>query len=326
LSAGGIRADRAVSAELLNAVAPHAVDVALEAAIQVEQVDQERRKAHALALEAARYEATLAERRHASVDPAKRLVARELETRWEAALTRVREMEARQVELEAKSVARRRPNAEALRRLAQDLPMVWNSPSADAGLKQRIVRTLIHEVVVNRDDTQSEVVLNIHWAGGRHTELRVGRVRVGRYPADRHPNAVEVIRKLGGAWPDRELAVTMNRMRCKSGDGGTWTTQRVRTLRERLGVPAFEPSEQKPRCISLDETARRLGICVEAVYRLVRTKILPATQRMPSAPWEVPEETLKSEAVRIGVQEIQARRTRKTKPRQDNETLRLPSL
>ena len=37
-------------------------------------------------------------------------------------------------------------------------------------------------------------------------------------------NPVDVMRKLGGHWPDRELVVMMNRMRCKSGDGGTWTT------------------------------------------------------------------------------------------------------
>jgi DNA invertase Pin-like site-specific DNA recombinase len=326
LAVGGIRADRAVSAELLNAVAPHAVDIALEAAVQVAQIDEERRKAHALALEAARYEASLAERRHAAVDPAKRLVARELEARWEAALGRVREMEVRLVELDAKATVRPRPNEEALHRLTLDLPKVWNAPSADGGLKQRIVRTLIHEVMVNRDDARNEVVLNIHWAGGRHTEVRVGRVRVGRYPADCHPSAVEVLRKLGGSWPDRDLAVTMNRMRCKSEGGRAWTVQRVRTLRERIGIPPFEPSQQKRRCISLAETARRLSICVEAVHRLVRRGILPATQRMPSAPWEVPEEVLDSEAVRIGVREIQAQRPRNLKKPQDNKTLRLPSL
>ena len=41
--------------------------------------------------------------------------------------------------------------------------------------------------------------------------------------------------KLGGQWPDRELPVAMNRMRCPSDDGGTWTTLRIRELRERMG-------------------------------------------------------------------------------------------
>ena len=96
--------------------------------------------------------------------------------------------------------------------------------------------------MLDRDDATNEAVVTIHWNGGRHTELRVSRVRTGRYPADRHPSPVEVIHKLGGQLPDRELAVTMNRMRCKPADGNAWTTVRVRELRERLGIAPFDPT------------------------------------------------------------------------------------
>jgi hypothetical protein len=78
--------------------------------------------------------------------------------------------------------------------------------------------------VLDRDDATNEALVTIHWNGGRHTEMRVSRVRTGRYPADRHPSPVQVIRKLGSQLPDRELAVTMNRMRCKPTDGNAWTT------------------------------------------------------------------------------------------------------
>lgn len=322
---GGVRVDRAVAAELLNAVAPHAVEVALEAGAQVERLDEEQRKAQTLAVEEARYEASLAERRHAAVDPSKRLVARELETRWETALERVRVLEHRQAELDAQAATRPRPDVDALRALAYDLPTVWNASSSDGALKQRIVRTLIREVIVNRDEGRHEVVLRIHWAGGRHTEVRVSRVRVSRLPT-KHPNAVDVISRLGGHWSDLDLAVTMNRMRCKGEDGQSWTTERVRVLRERLAIPRFTPSDVIPAFISVDETARRLKICVGSVHRLIRTGALPASQRMPSAPWEVAVDALQTEAVRIGVQGIVGRRPRNFKTLQDNKTLRLPSL
>jgi hypothetical protein len=100
------------------------------------------------------------------------------------------------------------------------------------------------------------------WNGGRHTELRVSRVRCGRYPQDRHPSTVEAIRQLGGQWPDREVAVTMNRMRCKPSDGKAWTTIRVR---ERLGIAPFDPEATRVETISADETATRRGICVGSV-------------------------------------------------------------
>jgi hypothetical protein len=75
--------------------------------------------------------------------------------------------------------------------------------------------------------------------------LRVRRVRTGRYPADRRPNPVEVIRKIGGHWPNYQVAVAKNRMRCKPTDGKAWTTMRVRELRERLGIASFDPPHRR---------------------------------------------------------------------------------
>jgi hypothetical protein len=61
----------------------------------------------------------------------------------------------------------------------------------------------------------------------------------------RHPGPVEVIRKLGGQSPDREVAVTMNRMRYKPSDGNAWTTVRVREL----------PGTARNRTVRSDVTA-----------------------------------------------------------------------
>jgi hypothetical protein len=69
--------------------------------------------------------------------------------------------------------ASRIPDKETLCSLAQDLPAVWNSPATDMRLKQRIVRILVEEIIADVDDTASEVVLLIHWTGGRHSEVRM---------------------------------------------------------------------------------------------------------------------------------------------------------
>jgi hypothetical protein len=193
-------------------------------------------------------------------------------------------------------------------------------------IKQRLVRTLIREVIVDRDDGAGQIVLTIHWVGGRHTEVRVTRVRAGRYPDGSRPSAVEAIRKLGGKWPDRELAVTLNRMRCRTDDNGSWTMTRVRELRERLGIPEFDPDAPRVETVTADEAARRLAICVASVHRLIRDGVLPGTQIMPSAPWEIPVAALDSEAVRIGVRRIIERRPRNFKKLQDGMTLTLPGF
>lgn len=242
IGVGGVRVDRAVAGQILEAVSGHAVEAAIQAGEKVRRVDDDIIRAVGKQLEEARYEASLAARRYELVDPAKRLVARELESRWNTALERVAQLQRRLTDLEAAAGSRPPIDQEGLMTLAHDLPAAWNAPGTDARTKQRLTRILIREVVIDVEDKSNQVVLTVHWNGGRHTEVRVSRVRTGRYPEDRHPSPVEVIRKLGGQFPDRELAVTMNRMRCKAADGKAWTTVRVRELRERLGGEAFDPT------------------------------------------------------------------------------------
>jgi len=323
---GGVRVDRAVALQMLEAISHRAVEAAIFASDQVERSQKDTVAAVERELEAARYEASLAGRRYELVDPQKRHVARELEARWNNALERVAGLERRIEELSAISAARPKIDRGRLLQLAHDLPAAWNAPSSDTRTKQRLIHILVQEIVCNLDDATNEAVLLIHWTGGRHTEVRVPRVKTGRYPSDMAPTAVEVIRKLAGHWPDRELAVSLNRMRCKTNDGETWTTVRVREMRERLGIPDYDPSKADGQVISLMKAAERLGICVGSAKSLVLKGILPATQIMPGSPWLVPVEALTSEAVRIGVQRVIARRPQFYEQYQYDKLIQLPGI
>ena len=305
---GGVRIDRAVALQILEAVSDRAVEAAVLASDQVERSRKDIVAAVERDLEGARYEASLAGRRHELVDPAKRHVARELEARWNDALERVAKIERRIENLSATTAARPTVDRARLLELAHDLPAAWNAPSSDTRTKQRLIHILVREIVCDLDDVANEAVLLIHWTGGRHTEVRVPRVRSGRYPGDIAPSAVDALRKLAGHWPDRELAVSLNRMRCKTGDGETWTTVRVREMRERLGIPEYEPSKTGGETISLMKAAERLGICVGSAKKLALRGILPATQIMPGSPWLVPVEALTCEAVRMAVRRVAERR------------------
>jgi hypothetical protein len=217
-------------------------------------------------------------------------------------------LEERIAELLAGAAARPRVDREVLLRLAYDLPAAWNAPTADAGTRQRLVHSLVQEVVVNLDDAANDAVLFVHWSSGRHTEIRVARVRTGRYPADRIRCLFEAVRRLAPKWPDREVAAALNRMRCRTPDGETWTAVRVRDLRERLGLPEGDPTARGQATISAGRAAHRLGICVGYVHRLIRDGILPASQVMHSASWQIPLAALASEAVLAGVQAVKDRR------------------
>ncbi|WOS67206.1 recombinase family protein [Sinorhizobium fredii] len=323
---GGVRVDRAVAMQILEAVSDRAVEAAIFASDQVERSRRDILAAIERDLEGARYEALLASRRYELVDPAKRHVARELEARWNDALERVGVLERKIKELSALSGARPVIDRGRLLQLAQDLPTAWNAPSTDTRTKQRIIHILVQEIICDLDDATNEAVLLIHWTGGRHTEVRVARVKTGRYPAELAPSAVEALRKLGGHWPDRELAGSLNRMLCKTGDGESWTTVRVREMRERLGIPEYDAANVDVPMISLTKAAETLGICVGSAKSLAKKGILPATQILPGSQWMVPVEALTSEAVRIGVQGVVDRRPKFYEDYQYDKVVRLPGL
>ncbi|WP_457813836.1 recombinase family protein (plasmid) [Sinorhizobium meliloti] len=323
---GGVRVDRAVATQILEAVSDRAVEAAIFASDQVERSARDVIAAIERDLEGARYEASLAGRRYELVDPAKRHVARELEARWNDALERVSVLERKIEELSALSAARPAIDRGRLLQLAHDLPTVWNAPSTDTRTKQRLIHILVQEIICDLDDTTNEAVLLIHWTGGRHTEVRVARVKTGRYPSDMAPPAVEALRKLGGHWPDRELAVSLNRMLCKTGDGEGWTAVRVRDMRERLGIPEYDPTKAGSPVISLMKAAEKLGICIGSAKSLVQKGILPATQILPGSPWMVPIEALTSEAVLIGLQGVVGRRPKIYEDYQYDKVVRLPGL
>ena len=91
---GGLRADRLVSEQLLQCLTPFGIEAAIEAIETLQGASDERIQQKALALEHAHYEVTRARRQYDGVDPANRLVAAELERRWNQALTTEAQLEA----------------------------------------------------------------------------------------------------------------------------------------------------------------------------------------------------------------------------------------
>jgi DNA invertase Pin-like site-specific DNA recombinase len=321
ISFGGIRVDQAVANELLRAIGGNAVAAALEAAEKTEQQRQQQRSALELELTQSRYEAKLAARRYEAVDPDHRLVAGELEARWNASLSKVQELEKRLREFDLDMSTPAIADQEVLFSLAQDLPAVWNAPSADMRLKQRIVRILMEEIVADVEDEKREVVLLLHWAGGRHSELRVPKNRPGQHQRCTSIEAVEVVRRMAGKYPDEQIAATLNRLGLRTGAGNTWSTQRVYTLRHYHRLPVYKANQNDEGVLTLQETAQKLGVSPTSVRRMIEQKLIPAVQAVACAPWEIRADTLNTEEVQRAVNHT---RNRVRSPRTRNDAGALP--
>jgi len=237
ISFAGTKPEQRVVAEILRAVGASAVEAALQAAKRAVNQEQARLQALSLQLEQARYQARLAERRYESADPENRLVTGELETRWNAALRDVADLEEGLRTVERTVNAAPIPDQSSLMRLAEDLESAWSAPGTDLRLKQRIVRTLIEEIVVDVDQPANQVVMLIHWSGGRHTELHITKPKTGEHGHKTATEAVEVVKQMAGQYPDDVIAGTLNRLGFSTGYGNTWKKHLVCSLRSKLDFP-----------------------------------------------------------------------------------------
>lgn len=321
---GSKKPDQTVAAEIVRVVQPHGVEVALAAAERAAEVQHEQRAAIELELEQARYEARLAARRYEAIDPDNRLVAGELESRWNAALERVDEVELRIRVLAQNTMEQPEIEPERFFELADDLEAVWNASSSDMQLKQRIVRLLINEIVVDIDEEAAEIVMVIHWHGGRHSQIRVQRPRPGEHSGATSVDAVEVVRRMAGTWPDKEIAATLNRLGLKTGAGNTWMESRVYSLRKRLRLVGYDASRPDSSVVTLNQAAERLGVGPWVVRRLIQQGLVKATQVVRSAPWQVQVASLDTEQARRGALAITSRRHRPASGTHDDRTLTLP--
>jgi hypothetical protein len=306
ISFGGFRTDQAISSELLRVIGGDAVEAALEAAQQAVAQRKEQRRTIELAFEQANYEAQLAARRYAAVDPANRLVAAELEVRWNAELEKVKQLDHKLCEYDLANSTRSLPDRETLLSLAHELPLVWNSPGADMRLKQRILRILIREIVADVDDHNQEIVLLIHWAGGRHSELRVKKNKTGKHQHCTAVEAVEVVRQTAGKFADEQIATTLNRLGLRTGAGNSWNEMRVASLRRYQQLPSYD-ADASQDFLTLEETALRLGVSATTVRRMIKRKLLPANHVVDYAPWQIPKAALASEEVKRAVERIKQR-------------------
>ena len=294
---GGKSVDEAIGREVLRIVEPAAMQAAVLAQRQAAAVGAEVLQALQRDLEAAHYASNRAFKQYDGTDPENRLVADELERRWNQALEEVEEVQRRIAEHEREVQALTPAQLADFEELASDLPAVWNSPDTDSRLKKRIVRTLIKEVLADIDTEASEVVLAIHWQGGVHTELRFARRRRGQSPSHTAKPIVEAVRMLVRLCPDAVLAGVLNRNGLRTGRRNRWTRERVTALRSYHKIPCHCPEKrQSEGWMNLSEAARLLHVAPRTLRLAVERGEVQGQHPLPDGPWIFKREVLQTEA------------------------------
>jgi uncharacterized protein YndB with AHSA1/START domain len=194
---GAAAIDELVGQQVLQALAPAALELSLQA---LQQAHQERDRLHGqwkLRLERAAQEVGRAERQYQAVEPENRLVARTLEQRWEEALRAERALReehdrfvcAQPQQLSADERTR-------ILALASDIPTLWHSLQTTGAERKEIVRLLVERVVVHVRADSERAEVEVSWRGGLTTKQAIVR-SVSRYESlSDYPRLLERIGQL----------------------------------------------------------------------------------------------------------------------------------
>jgi excisionase family DNA binding protein len=184
-----------------------------------------------------------------------------------------------------------------LLRLGADLETAWSHPAATMATRKRIVRAVLHEIVVRIEENFVDLVL--HWRGGDHTGLKVKKNASGKHRWTVAEDTEALVIELARLMPDRAIASVLNRAGKKTGRNNGWTQSRVSSLRNRCGIAVYREGERSERGeVTLDEAAAELNVSPMTVLRMIRRGALNARQLCKGAPWVIRMADLNADVVR----------------------------
>jgi DNA invertase Pin-like site-specific DNA recombinase len=278
--------DQAVVAAFFEAIAPAELALLDEVLAAQRAARAQLTQQHADQVQRAEYEARLAERQYRAVDPEHRLVAVELERRWELALQALRDGRAA-AERFAQTAAEPElaPELRAqLQDLSQALPALWTSGQLRPAQQKALLRSLIRRVVLIRPRPDT-VAVRIVWISGAVSPLEVHpRINRARDVADYERLVERIVALSREGHPDREIARQLTAEGFRSARTAQVPYRLVVRVRTAQGIPSL--TEQLKRGDkfagqwTIGGLARALGVDRNWIYYRIQQGRLPA-QRHP---------------------------------------------
>jgi len=270
--------DQQVVVAFFDALAPAELDLYAQALAQRRQQQAELDQAQRYSVQRLEYAADQARRRYEQVDPAYRLVAAELERRWEAALQALQEAQ--------EHYARLRPGPEdvmtmtippALREafstLGHSLPTLWHQDTLSRAQRKALLRCLIDKVVLHRV-TPDTITTRIVWRGGAVSELEVPcTVGTLRDVTGFAQMEAEVLRLETQGQSDEDIAQRFTAKGLRSPQRSRVLVSTVRTIRLRHGrLHRYRGPRPRrvPRSLTVPQIAAAVGVKPHWVYHLIR--------------------------------------------------------
>jgi hypothetical protein len=300
---GGASVDHRLSQEVLRVISPLGVNASIRALEELSAGDAAQRIALASKLDQLEYEARKAFEQYDAVDARNRLVAGELERRWNEKLGEIETTKQRLASLNGKRYSLSAEEEARILAMGENFTEIWQSDRCPPQLKKMIFRTIVEEVIVRTDSEKRTLQFTLHWKGGTHTQLTMERPRSATDCAT-SMEALEIIRRMAVRYGDDQIASVLNRLGYSTGKSKRWNQTRVATARRNYSIAGQRRALPDPEKVSLGEAARICGVSHRTIERLVEAGLLRREQVAPRAPWEICRADLTAEPVRSIVERL----------------------
>jgi DNA invertase Pin-like site-specific DNA recombinase len=275
--------DDFVIGHVLRALEPAALELSLAAAEQVEQERATLTQLWEQRRERAVYETDRAARQYQAVEPENRLVVRTLERAWEEKLQAQQTLEE-----EYHRFLQQQPHVltdgerEAIRRLAADIPALWNAPTTTAADRKEIIRQVLERVEVEAQGKTEQVRVRMCWVGGGQTEGVLVRP-IARYQerTDYVPICARVQELTHASWSLEAIAHQLETDGFPPLRRGGWSRVSVQTLRHQLGLGTTHRRGSSREALGPDEwwareVAERLSMSHSSLFTWIQRGLVRA--------------------------------------------------
>ena len=270
----GTCVDKAIEELILETMSPLSMEVALEVQKELVSRSAEIDRLRKQNVERAEYEANLARRRYMRVDPDNRLVADSLEAEWNEKLRMVREAQ-EQYEKKRQSdfIIRTDEERKKVLSLASDFPRLWKDPKTPLREKKRMIRLLVEDVTLIKND---QIIANVRFKGGAQKNLTIPLPPKGWQHALTDPKVVELVDELLNNYNYAEIANILNEGGHKSGSGLEFDRKLVGAIRRNYHLKTRYARLRKSGNLTMNEITKLLGVDKRKVWELKYKGVLKA--------------------------------------------------
>jgi DNA invertase Pin-like site-specific DNA recombinase len=264
--------NQAVNNLLLESFTPMALEVVLqvqdELKARCQQADHLRKKQ----LQRSHYEADLARRRFMQVEPENRLVATTLEAEWN---TKLKELAKAQEEYEQKRQQDlrilKKEDREKILSLATDFPRLWQNPNVPYKEKKRIIRLLIEDVTLLKND---HIEIHVRFKGGRVRSLKIPLPLNAWQQRKTDQEVISQIDHLLNDYTDSEIVEILNQQGKVSGTNQLFNPRIIGKIRRGYNLKSRYSRLREKNYLTMNEISSKLQVSTCTIKKWAREGII----------------------------------------------------